>query len=110
MWQAQSLPRQQAISNAVKYGGNPPTIEIGAEQLDDKHARYWIKDNGKGLLPAQQSKLFIPFNRLPQTSQLEGHGLGLSIVQKIIEKLGGEVGVTSIVGEGSTFNFTLPTI
>lgn len=97
------------ISNAIKYGGTPPKIEIGAEQLDNQVARYWVKDNGMGLLPEEQSNLFIPFNRLPHTAQQEGHGLGLSIVQKIIEKLGGEVAVTSRVGEGSTFSFTLPT-
>jgi len=98
------------ISNAIKYGGTPPNIEIGAEQVDSQFARYWVKDNGKGLHPEEQSKLFIPFTRLPQTAQLEGHGLGLSIVQKIIEKLGGEVGVTSVIGEGSIFSFTLPTL
>ncbi len=97
------------ISNAIKYGGTPPKIEIGAEQLDNQVARYWVQDNGMGLLPEEQSNLFIPFNRLPQTSQQEGHGLGLSIVQKIIEKLGGKVDVTSVIEEGSIFSFTLPT-
>jgi len=98
------------ISNAIKYGGEPPQIEIGAEQLNDKFVRYWIKDNGKGLIPTEQDRLFIPFNRLAETSNVEGHGLGLSIVERIVEKLGGEVGVTSVVGEGSTFSFTLPIV
>lgn len=96
------------ITNALKYGGTPPKITFGAEKVKDDMVRYWIKDNGKGLSEEEQSKLFIPFSRLPKTAKIEGHGLGLSIVQRIIEKLGGEVGLTSKVGEGSIFSFTLP--
>jgi len=94
------------ISNALKYGGTPPKIEIGASQ-EDGTARFWVKDNGPGLSPAQQAKLFIPFTRLHQ-ERAEGHGVGLSIVQRIAEKLGGESGVDSKEGEGSLFYFTLP--
>jgi two-component system sensor histidine kinase/response regulator len=53
--------------------------------------------------------LFIPFTRLSQV-RAEGHGLGLSIVQRIVEKLGGEVGLESEMGKGSTFYFTLPAV
>ncbi|KAA3656001.1 MAG: ATP-binding protein, partial [Chloroflexi bacterium] len=52
-------------------------------------------------------KLFTPFTRLHQ-ARAEGHGLGLSIVQRIVEKLDGQVGVESKVGDGATFYFTLP--
>jgi len=97
------------ISNAIKYGGQPPVIAFGAEQESAESVRYWIRDNGKGLSPEEQRMLFVPFNRLPKTAKIEGHGLGLSIVQRIIEKLGGEVGVSSEAGAGSTFSFTLPT-
>ena len=55
----------------------------------------------------KQAQLFMPFERLDQ-AKIEGHGLGLSIVRRIVEKLGGEVGVESTVGQGSTFYFTLP--
>ncbi|OUD11716.1 sensor histidine kinase [Thioflexithrix psekupsensis] len=96
------------MSNAIKYGGRPPIVEIGAEAQPDKNRAYfWVKDNGEGLNMAAQQKLFTPFTRIGQ-SGIEGHGLGLSIVQRIVERFGGEVGVISTPGEGSTFFFTLP--
>jgi signal transduction histidine kinase len=61
------------------------------------------------LTPEAQAKLFVPFERLSQ-ARAEGHGLGLSIVRRIVEKLGGEVGVESELGAGSTFSFTLPAV
>ena len=98
------------ISNAIKYGGTPPELTFGADELPDGFIRYWIKDNGPGLQPDEMTTLFVPFTRLPQSSYVEGHGLGLSIVERIISKLGGSVGVTSTPGEGCTFSFTLPGI
>ncbi len=95
------------LSNAMKYGGNPPVIDIGADELDDHHVRLWVKDNGAGLTPEQQMKLFTPFTRLDQVRP-DGYGLGLSIVKRIVDKLNGDVGVDSTVGEGSVFSFTLP--
>ncbi|MBN1582344.1 MAG: HAMP domain-containing histidine kinase [Anaerolineae bacterium] len=105
------------VSNAIKYGGHPPRIELGydegipgpqhAEKNDDcPMVRFWVRDNGDGLSPEQQTHLFTPFERLQ--ARAEGHGLGLSIVRRIVGKLGGEVGVESQVGQGSTFFFTLP--
>jgi PAS domain S-box-containing protein len=106
------------ISNAIKYGGRPPQIELGAERLvvdpEDPAAtagmiRFWVRDNGPGLTPEQQVRLFTPFERLHQV-RVEGHGLGLSIVQRIVQKLGGQVGVEcdGHEGEGCLFYFTLP--
>ena len=69
--------------------------------------KYWIKDNGQGITIENQKLLFKTFERLDQ-AKTDGHGLGLSIVHQIIDKLGGEVGVESKTGEGSTFYFTLP--
>ena len=69
--------------------------------------RFWVRDNGRGLTPAQQELLFRPFTRLVQSSS-HGHGLGLSIVYRIVKKLGGKVGVESNPSEGATFYFTLP--
>ena len=121
------------ISNALKYGGTPPHIEIGwdwvekdeggrreAEEAAQSEApvsafipqpssfiRFWVRDNGPGLNLEAQTHLFTPFTRLDQV-RAQGHGLGLSIVQRIIEKLGGQVGVQSASGAGSTFYFELP--
>jgi signal transduction histidine kinase len=69
--------------------------------------RFWVRDNGSGLSVEGQKRLFTPFTRLEQV-RVKGHGLGLSIVQRIVEKMGGEVGVESQVGRGSKFFFTLP--
>jgi signal transduction histidine kinase len=96
------------ISNGIKYGGKPPRLELGAECLSGGAVRFWIRDNGVGVAPAQQSQLFVPFSRLHQI-RAQGHGLGLSIVQRIVNKLGGEVGVESDGEHGSLFFFTLPT-
>ena len=69
--------------------------------------RFWVRDNGAGLTPEQQASLFTPFSQLAQV-RAKGHGLGLSIVQRIVARLNGQVGVDSEVGKGSTFWFTLP--
>lgn len=95
------------ISNAIKYGGDPPVIELGYKVQPDNQLSFWVKDNGEGLTDEQKNLLFQPFTRLSQ-ERAEGHGLGLSIVQRITEKLGGGVGVESTLGEGSCFYFTLP--
>ena len=95
------------LSNGIKYGGSPPALELGATPLGDGKVRFWVRDNGQGLTPEQQSQLFKPFTQLSQV-RATGHGLGLSIVQRIVDKLGGEVGVESEVGNGSVFFFILP--
>jgi PAS domain S-box-containing protein len=109
------------LSNALKYGGHPPIVELGFDweaqanganvQSGEpvvRNVRLWIRDNGPGLPPEEQSRLFVPFTKLAQV-RAEGHGLGLSIVRRIVEKLGGQVGVRSsgVPGEGCEFSFTL---
>jgi PAS domain S-box-containing protein len=103
------------LSNAMKYGGRPPRLALGSELLPhvagsnitSRLVRFWVRDNGRGLTPDEQARLFTPFERLSQAN-IGGHGLGLSIVKRIVEKLGGTVGVESATGHGSTFFFTLP--
>jgi len=95
------------LSNALKYGGKPPSIELGAEPQPDGMVRFWVRDNGNGLTPEEQTRVFTPFTRLNQV-KVEGHGLGLSVVQRIVDKLGGQVGLESAIGQGSVFSFTLP--
>jgi PAS domain S-box-containing protein len=97
------------ISNALKYGGMPPRIELGADPLADGMVRFWLRDNGPGLNTEQQAQLFAPFTRLDRIRP-NGHGLGLSIVRRIMDKLGGQAAVESegIPGRGCVFSFTLP--
>jgi len=99
------------LSNAIKYGGEPPCVELGATvpQVAAGQVRFWVRDNGAGLTPDEQARLFTPFTRLDQT-RATGHGLGLSIVRRIVERLGGQVDVNSTPGEGSVFGFTLPSV
>ncbi|MBP7687137.1 MAG: PAS domain S-box protein [Thermoflexales bacterium] len=95
------------LSNAIKYGGQPPRIELGADVLSDNVVRLWVRDNGQGLPSEVHGRLFSPFTRLDQI-RARGHGLGLSIVRRIVEKMGGQVGVQSgEPGTGSLFYFTL---
>jgi len=104
------------ISNGCKYGGKPPRLELGAQLLADGWVRFWLHDNGMGISPEDQVRLFMPHERLDQIQggvplvRARGHGLGLSIVRRIVEKLGGQVGVESenMPGRGCTFSFTLP--
>lgn len=94
------------LTNAIKYGGVPPSIEIGGVRQSDDTVYYWVKDNGNGLTPQQQEKIFLPFSRL-QERKAEGHGLGLAIVRLIARRMGGEATVNSFPGRGSTFGFIL---
>jgi signal transduction histidine kinase len=97
------------LSNAIKYGGRPPRLELGADRLDGGAICFWVKDNGDGIPGDEQEKLFGTFSSVSTVSRL-GHGLGLSIVKRIVEKLGGEVWVESSgrPGRGSVFSFSLP--
>jgi signal transduction histidine kinase len=94
------------ISNGLKYGGSPPRLTLGADKLADGMIRFWVQDNGPGLTAEQQAKLFVEFARLDERKP--GAGLGLSIVRRIAEKLGGQAGVSGEPGRGSRFHFTLP--
>ena len=97
------------LSNAIKYGGEPPRIELGASLQDDGAARYvrfWVRDSGPGIAEDARPHLFTEFTRLGQV-RIQGYGLGLSIVKRIVDKLGGRVGVDTATGRGSTFYFEL---
>jgi signal transduction histidine kinase len=95
------------LSNALKYGGKPPRIELGATVQSEGMVHFWVRDNGPGLTPDDQSHLFVPFSRLAP-NLAEGNGLGLSIVRRIIERLDGQISIKSEVGQGSVFGFSLP--
>ncbi len=95
------------ISNGIKYVGKPPCLELGATIQTNGMIRFWVRDDGPGLPAEKLAVLFTEFVRLSEL-QIEGHGLGLSIVQRIMSKLGGRVGVESELGKGSEFYFVLP--
>ena len=95
------------LSNGLKYGGQPPRLQLGSTVQHDGMVQFWIKDNGPGLTQEKLELLFTEFTRV-ERMRAEGHGLGLSIVKRIATKLHGSVGVKSYVGQGSLFYFTLP--
>jgi two-component system sensor histidine kinase/response regulator len=95
------------ISNAIKYGGRPPIVELGTARRPDGMIMFWVRDNGQGLALEAQANLFTPFSQAGPI-HTPGHGLGLWIARRIVEKLGGEVGVETEIGRGSLFFFTLP--
>ncbi len=94
------------LSNALKYGGSPPHIGLGFEERPHD-VLFWVQDNGDGLSDEAQEQLFKQFPKIDSV-RANGHGLGLSIVRRIITRLKGDVGVQSQVGNGSRFFFTLP--
>lgn len=94
------------LDNAMKYGGHPPRIELGFERLGDGVVRFWVRDDGPGIPLEDQKRLFHINTRAGARNR--GHGLGLSIVKRVVEKMGGSVGVKSQPGLGSEFYFTLP--
>lgn len=96
------------IGNALKYAGPNVDILLGSGPGEDpRRVRFWVQDRGPGLDAAACQRLFVPFTRI-STVRVKGHGLGLSIVRRIAEKLGGAVGVESELGKGSRFWFELP--
>lgn len=97
------------MSNAVKYVGrdNPsPRIEAGAERQGNETICF-VKDNGIGIDKVYFDKIFKIFHRLPAARNIEGTGMGLTIVKRIVELHGGRVWVESEPGKGSTFYFTV---
>ncbi len=96
------------LGNALKYGADAEgaiQLELGATR-EGHHLRCWVRDRGRGIDPADQQRLFVPLARLVDDER--GRGLGLSITQRLVEEMGGAVGVESEAGRGSTFYFTLP--
>jgi PAS domain S-box-containing protein len=97
------------ISNAIKYGGNPPVLTFGFEKEEKGTVIFYLQDNGNGLSKDQIELLFVPFTNL-ENSSTDSHGLGLSIVNRIITKLNGKIWVISenLPGKGTRFCFSLP--
>lgn len=97
------------LANAVKFvaPGVQPKVRIWSERIGDE-VRLWFEDNGIGIEPASQGRLFGMFQRLHPYHQYEGTGIGLAIVRKAIERMHGSAGVESEPGRGSRFWIQLP--
>ena len=96
------------LSNAFKFSikKGSPQVEIGCERSAGGHI-YFVRDNGAGFNVENAGKLFNVFQRFRSQNEFPGTGVGLATVQQIVHRHGGKLGVTSSVGVGSTFSFTL---
>ena len=99
---------QNLIGNAVKFRGEAsPRVHVSAER-EDGYWRFTVQDNGIGIDSKHADRIFLVFQRLHAAGEYPGTGIGLALCKKIVERHGGEMGVESEPGEGSSFTFTLP--
>jgi signal transduction histidine kinase len=100
----------QILSNALKFVGPDvvPKIRIRAERRDPRFVRLVVEDNGIGIAPEHQARIFGMFEQIHPRESYLGTGIGLAITRRIVERMGGKVGVESEVGRGSRFYLELP--
>jgi PAS domain S-box-containing protein len=99
------------MSNAVKYNRRHGRVELFCTTRPDGIVRVTVSDTGQGIEPESMEKLFLPFDRLgAETSDVEGTGLGLALSKRLVEVMGGSLGVDSTPGIGSSFWVDLPEV
>lgn len=100
---------QNLISNALKFHkkDSRPEVHISSRRANDKW-QFSVRDNGIGIAPVHFARIFDIFQRLHTTAEYEGNGIGLANCKKIVELHQGEIWVESALGQGATFNFTIP--
>lgn len=99
------------LSNAIKYNREGGNVRVDAQYGGNNFIRILVSDTGLGIPAENLADLFIPFSRLSaRNSSIEGTGIGLSITRRIVEMMGGSVGVESVVGNGSMFWIALPAV
>lgn len=99
---------QNLVENAIKFRrpGVAPKVEIGCSSTED-FWNFYIKDNGIGISPEFQEKIFLLFRKLHSSSKYEGTGIGLALCKKIVEQHGGKIWVNDQYKDGTCFQFTL---
>jgi PAS domain S-box-containing protein len=98
---------QNLLVNAIKFhGARTPCIHVSARETADEWA-FSVTDNGIGIAPEYFERIFIIFQRLHTIEEYSGTGIGLAICKRIAERHGGRIWVESVVGEGSTFHFSI---
>jgi two-component system sensor histidine kinase/response regulator len=96
------------LSNGIKYNRAGGTVTIASSREGDQRIVVSITDTGPGIRAEDRDKLFTPFFRLSEHEAVEGTGIGLAITKRLIELMGGHIGVESTPGKGTTFHFELP--
>ena len=98
------------LSNAIKYNIQGGTVEIILTVLENNMMRVSLKDTGEGITEDMRERLFMPFERLSHNNDetIEGTGIGLALSKRMIELMKGNIGVSSVPSEGSTFYFDIP--
>jgi light-regulated signal transduction histidine kinase (bacteriophytochrome) len=98
---------QNLVGNAIKFSKDVPKVHVEAKRQDGWW-RFSVTDNGIGIEPDYRAQLFVIFKRLHTRREYPGTGIGLAICKRIVERHGGEIGIDSAPGGGTTFWFTLP--
>jgi len=99
---------QNLIGNAVKFRRDePPVIHVSAQRVGEAW-QFSVRDNGIGIEPQYQDRVFVVFQRLHTRARYQGTGIGLAVCKRIVDRHGGRIWVESEIGKGSTFFFTLP--